>query len=162
MSFDVFAQAFRDGGAAVGDAVAARAVLSGVQYTHDPQFDSYDINFPDGSHLEMDAEGLDGRKPFDGAMFSLRGISDAVGGFIFSFTRAAGFVLVPAMEPASVLLTNESQAQHLAPDLANDLQVIVISSGAEVLAALQGGYDSWRAYRDRVVGQSESGSSGEP
>ena len=29
-------------------------------------------------------------------------------------------------------------------------QVISISSGKELLAALEGGYETWRAYRDQV------------
>jgi hypothetical protein len=152
MSFDVFAQAFRDGDAGTADAAAARAIVSEFPHRHDPQFNSYDVEFADGSHLEMYAGGLDGKKPFSGAMFALRGISDAIGDFIFRFTRASGGVLLPAMEPACVLLTNESQAQHLPSDMRDDFQVITISSGAELLAALEGGYDTWRAYRDRVVG----------
>lgn len=152
MSFDVFAQAFRDGDAGVPDAAAARAILSQIPHAHDPQFDSYDVEFPDGTHLEMYAGGLDGNKPFDGAMFVLRGISDAIGDFMFRFTRAAGCVLLPAMEPACVLLTDENQSQHLPPDMLADFQVITISSRAELLAALAGGYDTWRAHRDRIVG----------
>ena len=157
MSFDVFAQAFRDGDAATGNAVAARAVLSEVRYNHDSQFDSFVVEFADGSHLEMYAGGLHGNEPFNGAMFALRGISDAIGDFMFRFSRAAGCVLLPAMEPPCVLLTDESQSQHLPSGMSDDFQVITISSGAELLAALEGGYDSWRAYRDRIAGDPAGG-----
>ncbi len=152
MSFDVFAQAFRDGTAGTADAAAARAILSKIPHRHDPQFNSYDVELADGSHLEMYADGLDGQKPFTGAMFALRGISDGIGDFIFGFTRAAGCVLLPAMEPVCVLLTDEDQSQHLPSGMRGDFRVIVISNGAELLAALEGGYDTWRAYRDRIVG----------
>lgn len=157
MSFDVFAQAFRHGDAGTADADAARAILAPIQHAHEAQFDSYDIEFDDGSRLEMYAGGLDGKKPFNGAMFALRGISDAIGDFIFRFTQAAGCVLLPAMEPACVLLTEESQSQHLPPDMHADFQVIAIASGAELLAALEGGYDTWRAYRDQIVGDAAGG-----
>jgi hypothetical protein len=152
LSFDVFAQSFRNGDATPADATAARAVMATARHKHDPQFNSYDVEFADGSHLEMYAGGLDGgEKPFDGAMFALRGVSSSVGDFIFEFTRAANCVLLPAMEPACVLLTHEHQSEHLPRGMSDDFQVMVISSGAELLAALEGGYETWRAYRDQVV-----------
>jgi hypothetical protein len=157
MGFDVFAQAFRDGDAGFADAAAARAILSQTRHEHDPQFDSYDVELPDEYHLEMYAGGLDGKKPFDGALFAHCGISDAIGDFILRFARAAGCVLLPAMKPACALLTDESQSQHLPPVMRAGFQVITISSGAELVAALEGGYDTWRAYRDRIVGDAAGG-----
>jgi hypothetical protein len=157
MSFDVFAQAFRDGAAATANATAARAVIANERHKHDPQSNSYDLEFADGSHLAMYADGLDGKKPFDSAMFAIRGISNALGDFIFRFSRAAGCVLLPAMDPACVLLTDQSQSQHLPAGMSDGFQVIPISSGAELLAALEGGYDTWRAYRDKIVGGSADG-----
>jgi hypothetical protein len=157
MSFDIFAQAFRDGDAGTAEADAARAILSEIPHKRDSKFDSYDIEFADGSHLEMYAGGLDRRKPFTGAMFALRGVSDAIGDFIFRFTHAAGCVLFPAMEPACVLLTDDDQSQHLPSDIRDKFQIITISSGAELLAALEGGYETWRAYRDRTVGRPAGG-----
>ena len=151
MSFDVFAQSFREGVARTGNASSANAVLSKVSYQHEPEFDSYCMTFPDGSHLQMYGGGLDNEKSFDGVMFALRGMSEEIGRFIFEFTQAAGFVLMPAMEPACVLLTDESQRPDLPADLEADFQIIPISSGPELLAALDGGFDTWRAYRDQVV-----------
>jgi hypothetical protein len=157
MSFDIFAQVFRDGNAATADAAAARAVLSRVPHQHDPQFDAYVVEFADGSDVEIFAGGLDGTKEFRGAMFALRGISNAIGDFIFEFARAAGCVLLPAMKPACVLLTAPNQSRHLPSGMGDDFQVMVISNGAELLAALRGGYETWRAYRDQVVGGSKAG-----
>jgi hypothetical protein len=112
------------------------------------------VELADGSHLEIFAGGLDGKKPFDGAMFAIREISDAVGDFIFRFSRAAGCVLFPAMSPVCVLLTDQDQSHHLPAGMSDDSQVITVSNGAELLAALDGGYDTWRAYRDKVLGSS--------
>jgi hypothetical protein len=154
VSFDVFAQAFRDGGAALGDFTAAQKVMAKHRHSNDPQFNSYNVEFTDGSHLEMYVGGLDGKEPFDSAMFALRGISDAIGDFIFDFTRAAGFALLPAMDPVCVLLTDQKQRPHLPAGMSDEFQVIVISSGAELLAALEGGYETWLAYRNRVFGDS--------
>ena len=151
MSFDLFLVTFRDGGRATADAAAARAVLERTRYDHRPEFDAYDVNFEDGSHVEMYAGGLHGGdKPFDGGMFALRGLSDAIGAFVFEFSRAGGCVIFPAMEPACVLMPREDLAAHLPTDLGDDVQRIQVSSGAELLAALNGGYDAWRAYRDQV------------
>lgn len=151
MSFDVFAQAFHNGNAGNANAAAARAVLSALPHTHDPQSHFYDIELPDGSHLEMYAQGLDGKKPFKGAMFSIRTLSDALGNFIFCFTQAADCVLLPTLDPPCALLTNANQAPHLPPDLCSKFRTITISDGPELLAAFEGGYDAWHAYRDRIV-----------
>jgi hypothetical protein len=152
MSFDVFLVTFRNGAKGAADAAAARAVLERVSYSHRPEFDAYDIEFADGSHVEMYAGGLDGGdEPFDGAMFALRGCGEAIADFIFRFSGAAGCVIFPAMEPACVLLPREDLAAHLPADLGDDFRRIPVASGAELRAALSGGHDAWRAYRDHVM-----------
>ncbi|HEY1171104.1 MAG TPA: hypothetical protein VGH19_07055 [Verrucomicrobiae bacterium] len=159
MSFDVFTQAFRNGDSAPANAEAARAILSQVRHIHEPEHDFYGVEFPDGSHLEIYAAGLDGRESFTGVMFALRGTSEPIGNFIFEFTRASGCVLLPAMDPPCILLTDEAQERHLPPNLLENFQIIPISNGSELLAALEGGLDTWRAYRDRVIGGSSDTSS---
>jgi len=154
MSFDVFLIAFRDGANATADAVAARAVLDRYQYKHCSEFDHYDINFVDDSQVDMFTGGFDGGdKPFDGAMFKLRDFSEAIGEFIFEFSRAAGCVIFPTMKPACVLLPRDDLAAHLPTDLGHEFQRIPVASSAEVLAALKGGFVAWKAYRERVVGR---------
>lgn len=159
MSFDVFSQAFRDGDSATADAHAARAILSQVNHTHEPEHDFYGVEFADGSHLEIYAAGLDGRESFTGVMFALRGTSELIGNFMFEFTRASGCVLFPAMETPCILITNKDHERHLPSGMSNDYQVIHIASGAELLAALEGGFDTWRAYRDRVINGSSDNNS---
>lgn len=134
------------------DAAAARIVLDRFKYNYQAQFNSYDINFDDGSHLELYAGGLHGTgKQFDGGMFALRGFSDAIGSFIFDFSRAAGCVMFPASESPCVLLPCADMAAHLPSELGEEFQRIPVGSGGELLAALKGGYDNWRAYRDQIV-----------
>ena len=65
------------------------------------------------------------------------------------------------MEPACVLLPREDLAAHLPTDLGDDFPRIPVASGAELLAALNGGYDAWRAYRDHVLHMSDAGPAGE-
>jgi len=105
--------------------------------------------------------GLNGSdKAFDGAMFALRGFSGTIGAFVFEFSRAAGCVIFPAMEPACVLLPREDLAGHLPTDLGEDFQHIPITNGAELIVSLNGGYDSWRAYRDHLLRVSADGPAG--
>jgi hypothetical protein len=159
MSFDLFLVTFRNGGKVTADAAAARGVLERSRCDHRAEFDAYDFSFEDGSHVELYASGLHGGdKPFDGGMFALRGFSNAIASFIFEFSRAAGCVIFPAMEPACVFVPREDLAAHLPRDLGEGFQRIPVASGGELLAALNGGYEAWRAYRDHVV----SSSGGDP
>ncbi len=154
MSFDVFLVAFRDGKNAPADRDAARAVLSRHNYLHDPESDHYRVELSDGSSFSMYSEGLDGgTEVFNGGMIVLHGISPAICDFIFEFGRAANCAILPAMEPACVLLSREDLARHLPASLTDNCQQVVVADGAEVRAALGGGYAAWRAYRDHVVRQ---------
>jgi hypothetical protein len=157
MSFDLFLVAFRSGAEATADVVGARSVLERFQHRHRPEFNAYDVDFADGSHVEMYASGLDGGEPFDAAMLALRGFSNSIGDFVFEFSSAAGFVIFPAMEPACVLIPGGDLAAHLPADLGDDFQRIPVSSGAELLAALNGGYEAWRAYRDHALRAADAG-----
>ncbi len=69
----------------------------------------------------------------------------------FRVLALSGCVIVPAMEPACVLLPRDDLAAHLPADLTDGREQINVGSGPEVLAALRGGYESWKAYRDQVV-----------
>src|SRR5262249_2048967 len=118
MGFDVHLMAFRDGKNASADAVASRMVLERVRYDHSPDMHAYDIDFDDGSHVELYSGGLDGNADaFGGGMFVMRGITSAITDFIFEFAHAAGCVILPAMEPACVLLPREGMAEHLPADM---------------------------------------------
>ncbi len=159
MSFDLFLVTFHDGGKATADSAAARAVLERTAYSHQPEFNAYDISFEDGSHVEMYASGLHGgSESFDGGMFAIRGMSASIGTFIFEFSRAAGCVIFPAMDPPCVLLPREDLASHLPADLSSDFQRVPLANGGELLAALNGGYDSWLRFRDQVLRSHGDGS----
>lgn len=152
MSFDLFLVTFRNGAKATADAAAARAVLDRTHYDRRPDFNAYGIHFDDGSDVELMARGLHaGDEPFDGGMFILHGICESIASFIFDFSRAAGSVIFPTMDPPCVLLPRDDLAAHLPTDLGERFQRIPIASGPELLAALNGGYDAWRAYRDHVL-----------
>ena len=153
MSFDLFLTAFRNGAAVPANAAAALAVLQRYDHTERPEFAAYSVTFADGSQVELYATGLSGlgEKSFDGGMFALRGITDAIGTFIFEFSSAAGCVVFPAMEAACVLVPSAVLGSHLPPDLTDDFPLVFVSSGPEVVAALHGGHAAWLAYRNHVV-----------
>ena len=161
MSFDLFLAAFRDGEKGTANADAALEVLKRCRYEHRAEFDAYTVHFDDGSDLEMYAGGLaSGDQPFDGAMFALHDVSDSIASFIYEFSRAAGCSICPAMEPPCVLLPRQDLIAHLPEDLREEFQIIPVASGGELLAALEGGYDAWRTYRERVLGTSPDAGAG--
>ena len=146
MSFDLYLRTFREGQSATGDASAARTVLQRFRHERNPEFDTYTIALDEGSRVDMRAEGLEGDgEPFTGAMFPLHGLSDAIGAFIFELARAGDCVIFPAMEPPCVLLPRGDLAAHLPSDLGDEFRRIPVSSGAELVAVLNGGYNAWRA-----------------
>jgi hypothetical protein len=160
MSFDLFLVAFRNGVGADGDGAASRSVLERSRFHRQPEFHHYEVYFDDGSHLGLNAGGLHGGEKFDGAMFILHGLSEAICSFIFEFSRASGCVVFPAMDPPCVLIPRDDLAAHLPHDLSDAFARVPVASGAEVLAALNGGLDAWRAYRDHVVRTSDGGPPG--
>ncbi len=109
MSFDLFLMSFASERDAPANAAAARAVLTRHKHQVSPDSDLYSVEFADGSHLELSVAGLDGTaaEPFTGGMLMLRGLSPAICEFIFEFSRAAGCVILPAMERPTVLIPRE-------------------------------------------------------
>ena len=152
MSFDVHLMAFRNGVSSVGDAVSARRIVDAFQFDLDSQLNVYRIMLDDGARVEMYADGIHSDdKPFDNAMIALRGESESTYEFIFNFTNAAKMVAVPAMSPVCALVPCEALVGHLPDGFADDIELIPVRNGREVSAALDGGYSTWKAYRDRIV-----------
>jgi hypothetical protein len=83
-------------------------------------------------------------------MFALHGLTQSAADFIFEFCDEAGFVILPAMEPACVLLTREDRNPHLPPAICEGADVIVVHDGFELAAALDGGLSAWQSYRDAI------------
>jgi hypothetical protein len=151
MSFDLFLMSFASETDAPANAAAARAVLTRHKYQVAPDSDLYSVELGDGSHLELSAAGLDGTasEPFTGGMLILRGLSPEICEFLFEFARAAGCVILPAMEGPTVLIPREDLAASLPAEL-DDRERIPINCGSDVAAALTGGDAAWQAFRDRV------------
>ncbi len=152
MSFDIFLVAFRDGERINADVDAARSVLNCYQFKHTPELGAYIINFSDDSSLEMYCESLhDNDRSFSGGMVALRGLTKSVSTFIYDFSRAAGCVILPAMEPPILILPKGDLAVRVPKGISENRKIIPVSNGLELLAVLRGGYEGWQAYRDQVM-----------
>ena len=101
--------------------------------------------------LHTDAE------PFQGAMIALRGLSDSICDFIYKFCVASSCVAIPAMDPGCVLVPDDNMVADFPNGFTNDFPVVHIRSGADVGVALDGGYDAWAAFRDRVLRDTQGG-----
>ncbi|QDT47992.1 hypothetical protein Pan258_20320 [Symmachiella dynata] len=150
MSFDLFLVTFRDGSSAPADDVAARAVLDSFEYDFRPKFQAYEITVDDGKHLEFSAGGLHDDDEFSGGMFALHDFSRDIMQFIYEFSKAAGSVIFPAMDPPCILIPRDDLLKHLPEDFPSDFTNFPINSGEEMLIVLKEGYDAWSAFRDRV------------
>jgi hypothetical protein len=63
--------------------------------------------------------------------------------------------MFPVMEGTPVILVSEDQEKSLPDGITDQFHAVVVNSAEELGAVLQGGFDGWRAYRDRVLRQSE-------
>ena len=152
MSFDLFLIAFKEGRSVSTDPSAARRLIDGLQHRSDLEAGYYDVQFADGSHVELRAEGLRGEASFNGAMVMLRSFSfsPSVTQFIRDFAAAARLVIV-AVDPPVTLLPFDDLRADLPADLLESRQAITISDGQELGRVLSGGFDQWKAYRDKIV-----------
>jgi hypothetical protein len=110
------------------------------------------LTLHDGAHVEMYATGLHtDAEPFQGAMIAIRGLSDSICDFIYNMCVASSCVAVPTMDPGCVLVPEECMINDFPDGFINDFPVVHIRSGQDVGIALDGGYDAWAAFRDRVI-----------
>jgi hypothetical protein len=155
MSFDLHLQHFSAGDSAPIDPAPVAIVLASEGYTGPDQFGFYCVGFADGVNVEFNAGGLDGKKPFTGCAFHIRGIGPSLIQFVFDVARAGDFVIFNCQGEDSeaspvLILVNQSQAAQLPAELQYVNRPICTS--AEILGTLLfPGYDRWEAYRDQVI-----------
>jgi hypothetical protein len=152
MSFDVFLIDFRAPGHAAEDAKAALETLSISGVPTNDDVGHFSAELGDRGSVELYAKSLKANTTeFGGGMFAVRGLSPMLAELISEFARASSCVIVPASDPPITLVPREDLMSTPPDDLKKSSKVLQVESGAEVLAALNGGYESWREYRDRVV-----------
>ena len=157
MSFDIHLMAFRNGDPVAADRAAARAFVDSIEHRLEPEFNAYSLTLHDGASVEMYATGLHtDAEAFQGAMIALRGLSDSVCDFIYNFCVASSCIAIPAMDPGCVLVPDESMIGDFPDGFTDDFPIVHIQSGADVGIALEGGYDAWAAFRDRMLRDTRS------
>ncbi len=152
MSFDVFLQRFENGDASDTAREPVLAVLHNSRYTGPDEFGFYIVSFPDDTEVEFSASELESDEPFGGCAFHLRGLSEDVTKFMLEIARAGDMVMMAAMEGNPLIFIHEAQKQNVPPGLLSDMNPLLVGTPAELLDVLTGGFDSWAAYRDRVLG----------
>lgn len=93
MSFDLHLQHFFNGQSPPIDPTLVARVLFKQVCQGPDEFGFYRVGFLDGVNVEFNAGGLDGKEPFSGCAFHIRGISPFLVQFVFDVARAGDFVI---------------------------------------------------------------------
>lgn len=123
-------------------------------------FGFYLVTFQDGVNVEFNASGLDGKEPFTGCAFHIRGFSPDLVRFIWDIATAGDMVIFNCQgddspESPVLILGDSAQKDHV-PEMG--YQNCPVCTSAEMLAKLLGvGFKSWSDYRDKVVEASSKG-----
>src|SRR5262249_40413412 len=117
----------------------------------------YQIGTADGITVEFYASGLDGAGPFYGGNLAAQGVGTEPCALVLDVARAGSFTVTHDGDPSSVILVSEAQRADLPADMAADPKLMVCSTPAELVAALEGGFDKWREFRDLACGRSPEG-----
>lgn len=115
----------------------------------------YQIGTPDGITVEFWASGLERDNQFFGGNLEVRGFSLEVCRLLLDLAGAGRFSISSDGNPAAVILANDAHRADLPPDVPS-AEVMVCNTPEELEAALDGGFESWRAYCDRVLRKGES------
>ena len=153
MSWDLYFIRFRGGANAEFDPKPSLAVVEKYCVKPvEPPFRPFLCELADGLTVELYIEGLDGSEPFRGPMISLRGYTEATASFLYDLAKSGDMTILNTGDPV-VLLTDPGQREQLPPELRDDHRdkMVVVDSAASLHAALTGGYEAWREYRDHVV-----------
>jgi hypothetical protein len=158
MSFDVFLHHFAVGESAPIDPAPVVAILARQQHTGPDDFGFYNVGFADGVSVEFNASGLDGRKPFAGCAFHVRGAGPGLFDFMFDVARAGDFVIFNAQgddsaESPVLIQVRPGQEGDLSPGLVEQYTSRpVCTSGTMLQRLLFPDFEKWQDYRDQVVG----------
>ena|SRR5436190_15620326 len=150
MSFDIAFLRYHNGKPASIDREQVRAVL-GKQHV-DPSRSgegNYEVQFGDGSYVELTMPCLERPDDFDGFGAGFRSMTDSVVTFLFEFARSADLVIGLEADDEVYILVDPHQKRHLPTEL--DASVTVCSSPEALAQALSGGYGEWRDYRDQIL-----------
>jgi hypothetical protein len=155
VSFDLYLFRFKAGKEALANKKVVLPLLQ--QHCKDgcDKFATYFATFPDESHVEVRAKGLESDEDFSTCFFNLRSFSPTVITFVYDIAKAADLVIFNMQGIADdasnplVILTDEAQSRELPEGVGSHP---VPCSSAEHLGQLLGvGAGAWTEYRDEVV-----------
>ena len=158
VSFDLHLQRFAAGESAPIDPSPVAAVLARQRYVRPDDFGFYIVEFEDGTSVEFNAGWLDGRGPFNGCAFHIRGTGPELFAFVFELASAGDFIIFNAQgddtaDSPVLILVRPGQEAELPAEVGNRYQTqVVCRSGAMLGHLLFPDYEQWQAYRDQVVG----------
>lgn len=156
MSFDLFLQRFESGDSAEVNRADVLTVLRKFCQQAEDRFGFYLVEFPDGSHVEFSAKGLETGSSFTGCAFHIRGFSNSIISFVYDVAVSGDMVIFNAQgsddsaKPMTIL-TNESQATHLPSEVAKS--PTLCNSSIQLAQLLGISFSEWEAYRDQVIGR---------
>lgn len=130
----------------VEDVKAVHGVLSAAGARGPDDFSCYVVEFDDGGVAEVFASDLE---TGSGCMVVLRGLTADLLRFLFDLLGAADWVLFPAMEGNPAIV----RSPGLARGFADSFPEVVCDSPEELGTNLSGGFEAWKRFRDRIVGE---------
>jgi hypothetical protein len=130
----------------VEDVGRVQAVLAAVRARGPDEFGCFVVQFDDGGEAEVYASDLE-----TGCMVAVRGLTPDLVLFLYDFLVAAAWVLLPAMEGNPAIVSSPG----VASEFADSFPEMVCGSPEELGAILSGGFDTWKKYRDQVLGEDQ-------
>lgn len=159
MSFDLFLERLVEGESAPVDRSRVLEVLRKHCQKAADAFGFYNVEFTDGSRVELSAKNLESDGGFTGCAFHLRSFSPLIIAFVFDVAVAGDMMIFNAQgrdtpdEPL-VILVDQSQVKSLPAAIASNP---VFCSSPYRLAELIGiGLGKWTEFRDTAIGKSRN------
>ena len=128
---------------------ALKEILASAGAPIPDEFGCYLPQLSDGSSAEVFFSELEEGEEFDGGMIALRGLSLELARFMYSLASAGNLAMLPAMEEAVPIVTSTDNAQRVASRWP---EAVVVKTPEELHMLLTKGFDAWKQFRDRVVG----------
>ncbi len=152
MSFDISFQYFKNGDSEpLPNPLRAKLnhLIQATQHDGQDDYGYYVLEFSDGSSVEMNAKGIKDDPEFSGVNFHLRGFADSVLSFLYKLGAEVEFTLVnpQAGEGDIFAIFNEGQREHLPEDFTAKF----CQSEAELRTYLEGDFENWSDYKDKVL-----------
>ena len=150
MSFGIYLDRQVSRGPAEADRQAVRAALSRWGWDGSPG-SPYQIGTEDGITVAFYASRLDDPAVlFTGGNLEVHGFSIELCRLVLDLARAGPFTISHDGDPGAIILVGEEQRADLPADMADHPQLMVCPTPEALAAALDDGFEAWRALRNRV------------